>query len=456
MKIRNLQLKNIGVFDNSEIEFQTCPEGKAEIHIFTGQNGSGKTTLLSSLISAFDDYAITFPVQSLKNSLGERFRNVKLDPDFQVTNQIIVSFDDETKSTINVINGDGHCELLPKSAEKFPSDKFFLHKLESYRKYVKSSQNITHYVGDGLIFAAFANSGYRHIESKRIEAISEPKDFNPLSQSLELVKNYNQEKELTINQLIANNISKSAIEKGRNEERSKRFASVINTVEKTIFDITNWKIEFDLETEPLKLLIKINGENLEFDVLPDGLRSLISWIADLLGRVDSLKWQDDLPIDEKNLILFLDEIEVHLHPKWQRKVLPVVQKLFKNAQIFVSTHSPFVVNSVDDAWVYKLELENGKAKVAEPTRTENSNSITQVLREVFNIYGLFGKDVQDNIDELEKLRNKILSNGSNEKDDADFLKIARKLYDEPSDQVKNIVKGEIQQINEIKNKKFSI
>ncbi len=83
-------------------------------------------------------------------------------------------------------------------------------------------------------------------------------------------------------------------------------------------------------------------------------------------RIDSLKWEDDSPIFEKNLILFLDEIEVHLHPAWQRKVLPVVQKLFKNSQIFVSTHSPFVVNSVDDAWVYKLKLEeNGKAKVAE-------------------------------------------------------------------------------------------
>ena len=68
------------------------------------------------------------------------------------------------------------------------------------------------------------------------------------------------------------------------------------------------------------------------------------------------------PIIEKNLILFLDEIEVHLHPAWQRKVLPVVQKLFKNSQIFISTHSPFVVNSVDDAWVYKLEVEEWKGK----------------------------------------------------------------------------------------------
>jgi DNA repair exonuclease SbcCD ATPase subunit len=47
MKIRKLQLKNIGVFDNETIKFQPCPaKVKAEIHIFTGQNGSGKSTLL--------------------------------------------------------------------------------------------------------------------------------------------------------------------------------------------------------------------------------------------------------------------------------------------------------------------------------------------------------------------------------------------------------------------------
>ena len=53
MKIRKLQLKNIGVFDDETIKFQESPEGKAEIHIFTGQNGSGKTTILQVLASLF-------------------------------------------------------------------------------------------------------------------------------------------------------------------------------------------------------------------------------------------------------------------------------------------------------------------------------------------------------------------------------------------------------------------
>lgn len=447
MKIRKLQLKNIGVFDDENIEFQPCPaKDKAEIHIFTGQNGSGKTTILQALVSRFDFYiksnlAVIENCHPLPNKFHKRFRK---------DGSVLVISDFSSNGDIFVKTRLDWSENLPYplgwQEEQMPSD-YWVSSLSKSKPYDNEMS---------FRFIPFAVSGYRRIESKRIEAIKESNNFNPLFQALEFVKDYEGDNQLSINQLIANNISKSAIERGRNEEKSKKFANVIKSIEQAISEITDWKVEFDLETEPTNLITRVNGEDLDFDVLPDGLRSLISWIADLLGRVDLLKWQDDLPIFEKKLILFLDEIEVHLHPAWQKKVLPVVQKLFKNAQIFVSTHSPFVVNSVDDAWVYKLELENGKAKVDEPIRTENSNSVTQVLREIFDIYGLFGKDVQDKIDNLEKLRNKILSNGSSKKDEQQFLKIAKELYEEPSDQVKNIVKGELQQLSEIKGKNFSI
>jgi len=433
MKIRKLQLKNIGVFDDETIEFQPCPvKDKAEIHIFTGQNGSGKTTILTALASAFDDFG-TSEENKQSNLINKRFK----DSDSNIT----IEFD-LAKVAIY--------KSLMINSPKLLLKTHYDNDLKSYEDSLNSSRLYSY------DYAVFAFSGYRQIQSEQIEAIKEPKDFNPLSQSLEFIKDYSQKNQLTINQLIANNISKSAIEKGRNEDKSAKFANVIKSIEKAISEITDWRIEFDLETEPTNLVTKINGEELDFDVLPDGLRSLISWIADLLGRVDLLKWQDDLPIFEKSLILFLDEIEVHLHPAWQRKVLPVVQKLFKNSQIFVSTHSPFVVNSIDDAWVYKLELEDGKAKVAEVVESENSNSITQVLREIFDVEQWFGLEVQNKLDRFEELRDKILSNGSSEGDESELLDKARELAEEPNDQLKQIIRRELQQLSEIKNKPFTL
>ncbi|MBX7170030.1 MAG: AAA family ATPase [Pyrinomonadaceae bacterium] len=450
MKIRKLHLKNIGVFDDEEIEFKECDfnkgkeikDRKAEIHILTGENGTGKTTILQALASTFDS------IDRIKSSplMNEFHKRIRFTPYSSGRFTTLL-----TEKNINYkieICGDTKTKLA-----NIPSNG----KLFGYGKWVNSFQRDEEMDSKGLKFAVFAFSGYRQVKSEDVEAIKEPIKFNPLFQSLEFVKNYSNFNQLTINQLIANNISKNAIEKGRNDEKAKRFEIVIKSIENAIFEITDLKVEFDLETEPTRLITKINNQELDFDVLPDGLRSLISWIADLLGRVDLLKWQDDLPITEKNLILLLDEIEVHLHPAWQRKVLPVVQKLFKNAQIFVSTHSPFVVNSVDDAWVYKLKLdENGKAKVEEVVESENSDTITQVLREVFGIEQLFGLEVQNNFEEFKKLKNKIISNGADKSTEEKLLEKARSLADEPNDQLKQLVRKELQELSEIKKKPYKL
>ena len=417
MKIRKLHLKNIGVFDDQEIVFQPCKaKDKAEIHIFTGQNGSGKTTILETLTSVFHELP-------LNSALYKRFR----DFENEGTKHFTLTGNDTFLSTIKV-NLDSHELFELRGNRRFKNS--ITNDINSYRNIGVYRQLIkaTSKPDSELEFAAFAFSGSQQVKGKPVEAIYEPKDFNPLSQSLEFVKDYSQPNQISINQLIANNFSKRWIESSRDRKKSEKFKQVLLTIEQTISEITGWQIEFDLQTEPLNLIAKINGEDLDFDVLPDGLRSLISWMADLLGRVDLLKWQDNLPINEKNLILFLDEIEVHLHPAWQRKVLPVVQKLFKNSQIFISTHSPFVINSVDDAWVYKLELENGKARVADVVLSEDGLSYQTVLREIFGIDKRFGGEAQNKLDDFYRQRDSLLkANGKGKLKKKDFLKLAKDL-----------------------------
>ena len=424
MKIRKLHLKNIGVFDDEEINFQECPaKDKAEIHILTGENGTGKTTILMALAYPFSKVSLKIGDGGLE--LEKRIRKVQKEVDQEF---IKVCFDDNRiyESRIYFDGSFGATATFEKP---------------------KIDSEDTH-----SNYAVFAFSGQRQTKTERIETIKEPKDFNPLSQSLNFVKDYTQANELTINQLIANNFSKSGIEyKKGNTEKSERFEKVVKAIEQAIFEITDLQIKFDLQTEPTNLVLKLNREELDFDVLPDGLRSLISWIADLLGRVDLLKWEDDLPITEKNLILLLDEIEVHLHPAWQRKVLPIVQKLFKNAQIFVSTHSPFVVNSVDDAWVYKLKVdENGKAHCEKPIRSEDGISYQTVLSEIFGIDQEFGGKTQDDLDKFYK----IIRNGKviNEKDLTDLAKSLA----EQSEELNSIVQIELRQLNRKRGTNFAV
>lgn len=139
-----------------------------------------------------------------------------------------------------------------------------------------------------------------------------------------------------------------------NEKEVKKYSKSIESLKRTIEEIIEIPIDFKFKNEKLKVVTVKAG--VELDVLSDGLRSVISWISDLLMRMDALKLENDLPIFKREF--FLDEMEVHLHPSWQRKILPVVQKLFKNAQIFIATHSPFIVNFVDGAYVHELKLNS--------------------------------------------------------------------------------------------------
>ena len=335
---------------------------------------------------------------------------------------------------------------MEKYLDDYPDTKFTGNlKVKEYRFMAANK-----YYPKPLEFVVLSYSGYRKIESGGVQ-LSKKFNANPLNNSLSFGNNQYEEDDFTINQWIANNISNRALAREENDKRDiEKYDYIIGVVEETLSEITGYKIKFILKRNPFIVKLVVDDRELEFDVLPDGLLSLISWIADLAGRIELLRWKDDLPIFEKNLILLLDEIEVHLHPAWQRKVLPVVQKLFKNAQIFVSTHSPFVVNSVDDAWVYKLKLEDGKAKVAEVVRSEDGISYQTVLSEIFDINEEFGGKTQENLDKFYK----IVRNGK-KINETELLNLAKSLA-EQSDELNAIVQIELRQLSRRRGKEFSL
>src|SRR5690606_6386589 len=54
-------------------------------------------------------------------------------------------------------------------------------------------------------------------------------------------------------------------------------------------------------------------------------------------------------------IVLIDEIEAHLHPKWQRKIIPILREIFPNIQFFITTHSPQVISSIESSKIFPME-----------------------------------------------------------------------------------------------------
>ncbi len=406
-RISRLEVNNIGPFGHLVMDFREKPAGmddRAEIHILTGENGTGKTTVLEMLTSGIVPW---------NNNPWKRTRDNQENCDF-------------------IIDFGSH------GTRRYWIDKNRSQNFDRNLPYLEQNFN-TSIFGIGF----FAYSGYRRIEHTKVKGISEIEN-HPFNDSLNFQNSINPQ---LILQWVANTITKEALAKNQNDnEIALKFRAAITDLEKVISEIIEKPVRFWLKYEPLNVVIEVDNEPLDFNILPDGLKSIVSWIADLLMRMDRVKWENDTPVFERNFILFLDEIEVHLHPAWQRKILPAVQKLFPNAQIFISTHSPFVVGSVDGAWIHKFVKPNGDSQLAgPPILSEDAKSFRYWLDEVFDIKKEFGEGAQRQLDRFYELRNRLLVNGTAQERE-EFTRIAADLSSQ-SREMESIISLELRQLN---------
>ena len=141
-------------------------------------------------------------------------------------------------------------------------------------------------------FAAFGYSGYRLLETENIE-ITDKEKGNPLHLALEFNKRKD-DRAFSISNWIASRWSKAAIEEiSGNKEVADKIRFAINRLIECINDFTNNDYTIKIETNPWRIGISYCGSILEFDVLPDGLRSILSWLGDLLMRLDAIPWENN-------------------------------------------------------------------------------------------------------------------------------------------------------------------
>ena len=120
---------------------------------------------------------------------------------------------------------------------------------------------------------------------------------------------------------------------------------------KNLFDDSGLRLRFDYRDYTFH--IETQGKSFKFTELSDGFSAIIDIIADLI-----LKMQEKGTVVMDYLkpgIVMIDEIETHLHLQLQKSVLPLLTRLFPNIQFIVTTHSPFVLNSLPDATAFDLE-----------------------------------------------------------------------------------------------------
>lgn len=159
-------------------------------------------------------------------------------------------------------------------------------------------------------------------------------------------------------------------------------------VAKNLFSLLDSSVKLNnVDTSSFDINVETPSGVIPYEYLSSGFRSAFSM---LLGIIKEIEYRRiDLSASEFDGVILIDEVDLHLHPTWQLKILFALKETFKSAQIIVSTHSPHVVQSASTGEVVAL-LVNGGGEVF-PERFPHSEygfvgwSIEEILSDVMGV-----------------------------------------------------------------------
>ena len=150
-------------------------------------------------------------------------------------------------------------------------------------------------------------------------------------------------------------------------------------------------------------LFEMNGVTLPFRSLSDGYRAYIGWVGDMLFHLCMSAVSGTKLRDTRGLVL-VDEIDLHLHPEWQRVVLPTLSRALPLVQFVVTTHSPLVVGSLQADNLFSLMEDpehEGAVQIRRLPEQVQGRSAEQILLSPY--FGLDTTRAQPVADRLQAL-----------------------------------------------------
>jgi predicted ATP-binding protein involved in virulence len=144
------------------------------------------------------------------------------------------------------------------------------------------------------------------------------------------------------------------------------------------------------KVQPLRFVVDLEIEGakkqiLSLEQLSAGYRVMLSLVIDLARRMAQANPHLEEKAIESEAIVLIDEIDLHLHPKWQQRVLVDLMQTFPNTQFIVTTHSAAVLTTVTSENIVVLYYQNGKLTANSPSSNTYGAEAGRVLNEIMGV-----------------------------------------------------------------------
>jgi AAA domain, putative AbiEii toxin, Type IV TA system/AAA domain len=343
MPIRDLHVTNIGPFDDITFEFDE------HINVFVGPNSSGKSTALMTLANI-----VTYPF-----TLPGRLRKTA-----------------PAAFTVHIVGRDGQPQELTGA---LPLDQ------ETLAYHSRWATILTTLGYSAFVPALRQNTGFR---SSGPRAESPWLGMSQLPEEL-LLRRSLLPTDATL--IRAEAVLECMVEFAdravrRNDPAMRRLLTQVASIASEIlagFPVEFWRIAEDCDGV-FPQFRTLDGD-IAFDVFSQGTQSVLQWLAYvLISYARYYGYPSNLA--EQPGIMIIDEIDAHLHPTAQQRIIPVLRRHFPQMQIFCSTHSPLMLVGLQPGQIQRLQRDShGTVTVSRNTTAIAGQSTDAVLHQFFGI-----------------------------------------------------------------------
>jgi predicted ATP-binding protein involved in virulence len=172
--------------------------------------------------------------------------------------------------------------------------------------------------------------------------------------------------------------------------RDRQLTAIRMAIKSFMPDFDNLRVQ---RKPRLQMLVDKNGKTLDVAQLSQGEKSLMALVGDIARRLAMMNPALENPLEGEGIVL-IDEVDMHLHPKWQRIIISRLNTTFPNCQFILTTHSPIVISETSNLLCYSLN--DGKL---EKLDNMYGMDVLQVLKKAMDDDGR-NADIQNAFDNL--------------------------------------------------------
>ncbi len=332
MKLLELRLRNFRCFGDAVLDLRKPgTDEPLDVALLVGGNGSGKSSCLTAATAVLGHTVPILAAQALGGS----------DVTDGATEAVVGATWSEATLKPHVVVG----SLTLKRGQTAPT-KWEGNNWKKWREAARAEMPVP--VGLAAYFDAHRLLPPVRVAGPNIQNVFRHRcqqAFSPtVSASGQLLPRFGQLKQWLVNLDFLR--AKAIADRGEDLVLWDRVRSALSTLLRPF--------AFEGVDERFEVIFSSPTGQVPLHALSAGLKSVFVIICEMLCRM-SLSTEDPEDVLDVEGLCLIDEIDAHLHPEWQERVIPSLRTLFPNIQIVATTHSPLVVQSVEPGSVFYLD-----------------------------------------------------------------------------------------------------